>query len=175
MRYFLDRLYAASALLAVIGIFLVGALTLAQIIARLTSTFVPSAGDFAGFSMGASAFLGLAYTLRQDGHIRVRLVIERLPPDRRRYVEIASLFIGTAMIGYFAYYTCWLLYQTYIFGEYTLGIITIPKWIPMIAMPVGVVILFIAFVEDLVSVLRGGDPSYEKRAELESDIPTELM
>lgn len=175
MRYFLDRLYAASALLAVICIFLVGALTLAQIIARLTSTFVPSAGDFAGFSMGASAFLGLAYTLRQDGHIRVRLVIERLPPDRRRYVEITSLFIGTAMIGYFAYFSCWLLYQTYIFGEYTLGIITISKWIPMIAMPVGVVILFIAFVEDLVSVLRGGDPSYEKRAELDSDFPTELM
>lgn len=175
MRYFLDRLYAASAVLAVVGIFLVGALTLAQIIARLTSTFVPSAGDFAGFSMGASAFLGLAYTLRQNGHIRVRLVIERLPPQSRRYVEMASLFIGVAMIGYFAYYTCWLLYQTYIFGEYTLGIITIPKWIPMVAMPVGVVILFIAFLEELVTVLRGHDPSYEKLNDLQADVPKELM
>lgn len=138
-------------------------------------TFVPSAIDFAGFSMGASAFLGLAYTLRQDGHIRVRLVIERLPPGPRRYMEIASLVIATAMVGYFAYFSCWLLWKTVEFGEYTLGIVTIPKWIPMVAMPVGVVILFVAFVEELVSVVRGRDPSYEVLGEARSDIPTELM
>lgn len=175
MRQILDRLYAVSAILAVVGLFLVGALTLSQIVARLVGTFVPSATDFAGFSMGASAFLGLAYTLRQNGHIRVRLVIERLPPHSRRYVEIASLLIGNAMVGYFAYFTCWLLWQTYVFGEYTLGIITIPKWIPMVAMPVGVVILFIAFVEELVSVLRGRDPSYETLGKARTDIPTEIM
>ena len=35
-----------------------------------------------------------------------------------------------------------------------------PKWIPQIGMTIGVVLLFIAFVDDLVCMLRGGTPSY---------------
>jgi len=50
------------------------------------------------------------------------------------------------------------------FPEYTIGLIPIPKWIPQIAMATGAVILFIAFLDDLVVVLRGGTPSYQKTA-----------
>jgi len=175
VRRVLDRVYTGSAVLAVIGLFAVGVVTLAQIVARFLGTYVPSAVDFAGFSMGASAFLGLAYTLRKDGHIRVRLVIDKLPKRFRRPVEIVSLFIAVLIVGYYAYFTCLLLWRTYEFGEYTLGLIVFPKWIPMVAMPVGVVILFIAFVEELVSALRGRDPSYWKHSVTDSDVPKDSV
>ena len=52
-----------------------------------------------------------------------------------------------------------------VFPEYTIGLIPIPKWIPQIAMATGAIVLFIAFLDDLVVVTRGGTPSYQQAAE----------
>jgi TRAP-type C4-dicarboxylate transport system permease small subunit len=175
VRKFLDRLYLASGVLAAFGICVIGTLTLMQIVARLLGTFVPSAGDFAGFAMGASAFLGLAYTLRHGGHIRVNLITNKLPKRVQWIVEVVSLVIAVLIVGYYAYYSSWLLWKTVEFGEFTLGLVSIPKWIPMVAMPVGVVILFIAFVEELARVLMGREPSYAAAEESETEAPTKIM
>jgi hypothetical protein len=50
--------------------------------------YVPrSADEFAGYCMGASAFLGLADALRSGDHIRVTLVADRLAPRARRAIS----------------------------------------------------------------------------------------
>jgi len=83
-----------------------------------------------------------------------------LGPVTRRRVEFVSLILANLFVGYLAYYAVLLLYQTYIFGEYTLGLVPIPKWIPMTFMAVGLVVLFIALLDELVAMLRGRNPSY---------------
>jgi hypothetical protein len=42
------------------------------------------------------------------------------------------------------------------------GIVAIPLWIPQLGYSGGLVILLIAFVDELVHVLRGNIPRYEK-------------
>ena len=160
IRSILDRIYAISGALAAVAVFLIAAFTFAQIVGRLFNVIIPSAGDFATFALSASSFLGLAYVLRRGEHIRVQLVLDRLGKTSRRRVEFFSLILAYLFVGYLAFYAVRLLYQTFIFGEYTLGLVPVPKWIPMTFMAVGIVVLFIALLDELVAMLRGKNPSY---------------
>jgi len=164
MRKTLDSLYRLSALLSAFFLLMIAVLVTAQIVGRLFDVLVPSADDFARLSMAASSFLGLAWALRRGAHIRVALLVEKFAPPRRRIAELLCLAVGTALTGYFAWYAIDMVIDGVRFPEYTIGLIPIPKWIPQIAMATGAVILFIAFLDDLVVVLRGGTPSYQQTA-----------
>jgi TRAP-type C4-dicarboxylate transport system permease small subunit len=164
MRSFLDKLYLASGWLAAFFLFMIGLLVLAQVFGRLVDFLIPSADDFARLCLAASSFLALAFTLRRGGHIRVNLLIDRRPPAAARVVELICLAAGSALMGYFSYYCFDMLYDGILFPDYTIGLIPIPKWIPQIGMTLGVVLMFVAFVDDLVCVLTGQQPSYKRNA-----------
>lgn len=161
----LDALYRAGGVLAAIFLAIIAALTLAQIIGRLLGILVPAAAEFAGFAMAASSFLALAQTLRTGGHIRVSLLTARLSPGARRAVECWCLLLATAMIGFFAWFSVTLVWESYAFGDVSTGIVAIPLWIPQLGMAFGVVLLEIAFIEELIRVLRGLPPTYERAEE----------
>lgn len=167
MRKALNWIYRISGWVAVLLLIAIGVLTVAQVAARLAGTIVPSADDFATFSMAASIFLGLAYTYRLGGHVRVRLVEQRVSVSVRRWVEAGCLGTATAMIGYLLWFTLDMILSTYQFNEYTLGLIPIPKWIPMMFMLLGFLVLLIAVLDDLVVVLLNGKPSYAAAEETE--------
>ena len=167
MRRALGFLYAASGGLAAFFMVLMAALVVAQIVARLIGMHVPSADDFARLSMAASAFLGLAFALRSGGHIRVTLLFERIPGPARRVLEIANLAIATAVSGWFAWSAGETTLDSWRFIEYTIGEIPIPKWIPLAGMTLGIALVALAFLDDLVEVLRGNTPSYQKPSEFQ--------
>jgi len=169
MRRALDVVYAASAVLAAFFMLLMTALVVVQIGARLIGTQVPSADDFARLAMAASAFLGLAFALRSGAHIRVTLLLERLPPGARHYVEVACLAIAAAVSGWFAWSTGAMAYDSWSFQEFTIGQVPLPKWIPIAAMSLGVALVAVAFLEDLVDVLRRRAPSYQRPSEFHNE------
>ena len=160
MRALLDRLYKLSGALAAVFLAAIAALILAQIIGRFFNVLVPSANEFAGFSMAASSFLALAYTFRAGGHIRVTLVILRLPEGARRAFELGSLSVATALIAFFAWHTVLLVLDSLKYDDLSDGLIAIPLWIPQAGMAAGLVVLAIALLDELVQVLRGRTPSY---------------
>jgi TRAP-type C4-dicarboxylate transport system permease small subunit len=162
VRRALDFAYAASGALAAFFMVLMAALVVAQIAARLLGTQVPSADDFARLSMAASAFLGLAFALRTGAHIRVTLLLERVPRRWRRALEIACLAVATAMSAWFAWATADTTIDSWRFQEYTIGQIPLPKWLPLAGMTLGIALVAAAFLEDLVDVVRGRTPSYDR-------------
>jgi TRAP-type C4-dicarboxylate transport system permease small subunit len=108
------------------------------------------------------AFLGLAHTFRNGEMIRVGLVIDKLPHKSRHWVEIVCLIIGIGFIGFFAFYACQLIRDSWRFHEMSQGVISVPMWIPQIGYAAGLIILLIAFVDELIFVARGNLPRYEK-------------
>jgi len=160
VRRTLDLLYAASAVLAAFFMVLMAALVAVQIFARLAGTHVPSADDFARLSMAASAFLGLAFALRTGAHIRVTLVLERVPPGARRFLDILCLALATGVSAWFAWSTGDTTIDSWRFGEVTIGQVPIPKWIPLAGMTLGIALVAVAFAEDLVDEIAGRAPSY---------------
>ena len=165
IRRALDALYAASGAAAVGFLFLIALLTIAQMIGRLLGKPVPSADDFAGFCMAGSVFLGMTYTLRSGGHIRVLTLLTRVAPAQRRALEILVAVASALIIGTLTWYAADMMLDTRRFGEYTLGVVPLPKWIPMVFMVSGLLVFLIALVDELVTLLRGEKPIYVAREE----------
>jgi len=171
MRRFLDGLYWAGGLLGCV--FMVGIATMitAQIVGRIAGFQVPSADDISGYFMGASTFFALAYALRRGGHIRVELLLQRLGDRARRVFEVWCLGAASLLSGYAAWWCTFLTWESYELGDVSPGIVAIPLWLPQLSMCAGLILLTIAFIDDLVRVIAGGSASYRTAAStlLESD------
>ena len=162
LRKALDGLYLLAGYAA--GVFLIAIFVLMMILSagRPLGINLPAGDDFAAWCMAATAFLGLAHTFRSGEMIRVGLLIDRFDGRTRRTIEIASLITGCGFIGFFAWHAVVMNYQTYVFKDMAQGVVPVPLWIPQLGYSGGLVILLIAFLDELVHVLRGNDPRYEK-------------
>lgn len=162
MRLFLDRLYLVSGWLA--GGFLVAIFVLMMVLSagRPLGVNVPAGDDLVSWCMAAMAFLGLAHTFRSGEMIRVGLVIDRLEGRTRHIAEIVALVIGCGFVGFFAWHAVWMTYDSWRFNDMAQGVLAVPLWIPQLGYSGGLVILFVAFVDELVHVLAGNPPRYEK-------------
>jgi TRAP-type C4-dicarboxylate transport system permease small subunit len=156
MRAFLQKLYLGCGVLAGISMILIGVAVLYSIGGAYLGYVARSADDFAGYAMLASSFLALAYTFGKGEHIRVTLVLQRLTGRARRIGEIWCLFGATLLSGFFSWYTVKLIIDSYNFGDKSTGLIAVPLWIPQIPMAIGVVVLFVAMLEQLVVTATGG-------------------
>jgi TRAP-type C4-dicarboxylate transport system permease small subunit len=155
-------LYRVTGYLA--GLFLIAifGLMMGLSVGRQVGFNIPAGDDFASWCMAALAFLALAHTFKSGELIRVGLVLDRLHGRTRRLVEIACLLIGSAFAGFFAWHAVRMTYDSWRFNDMAQGVLAVPLWIPQLGYATGLVVLFIAFVDELVCVLAGHPASYEK-------------
>jgi TRAP-type C4-dicarboxylate transport system permease small subunit len=155
MRRFLDLLYDAAGCLAALCMIGTLMMVLTSILGRQFNFHLPGTDAYAGYAMAGAGFLALAHTLKRGEHIRVTLIIGRLTGSSRRALEIWSLSAAMLLSGLFAFYACRLVWQSHAFNDMSTSNDATPLWIPQIAMAVGTVLLFIAFVDEWVLELRG--------------------
>jgi len=177
MRRILDRLYTWSGYIGAGFIVAICAVVFAQVVLNaidrvakiLTGSAIgltiPSYSDFTGFFLTAATFFALAYALREGAHIRVTLVIQHTTGKLRQVIEFFCVSLALSVAAYFCWYTALLVYESYTFNDLSSGIIAVPIWIPQSSMVLGLAILSIALLDDLVTVLRGGHPSYFDKGE----------
>lgn len=162
IRTALDRLYLFAGYLA--GLFMIAIFILMMLLSagRPLGLNIPAGDDLVSWCMAAMAFLGLAHTFRSGEMIRVGLLIDHLTRRTRRIVEIAALFIGCGFIGFFAWHAAAMTWDSFRFHDMAQGVLAVPLWIPQLGYSGGLAILFIAFVDELIHVVAGGEPRYEK-------------
>lgn len=177
MRRWLDNLYKTSCWLGAGCIVLISLLVVCQVVLNLldrVSTLltgsaigltIPSYADFTGFLLAAASFLSLAYSLREGAHIRVVLLVDRLPKKTHRFVELWCLGFGLVIALYFTWYTAMLTYESYSYNDLSSGMIAVPIWIPQTAMLFGLAVLSLALVDELVAVFCGKTASYAEKGE----------
>jgi TRAP-type C4-dicarboxylate transport system permease small subunit len=169
VRRFLDYLYLLAGYLA--GLFLIAVFVLMMLLSagRPLGLNVPAGDDFVSWCMAATAFLGLAHTFRSGEMIRVGLLIDRLDGRKRRAFEIFALVIGCGFIGFFAWYAVAMTYDSWRFNDMAQGVLAVPLWIPQLGYAGGLVILLVAFADELVHVLGGNTPRYERPKPRDAD------
>lgn len=155
MRRALDALYDGCAWLA--AVFMIGVLVmvLLSVLGRQFHFHVPGTDAYAGYAMAAAGFLALAHTLKRNEHIRVTLLLGRLTGGARRGLELWSLSAAVLLSGLFAWFALRLVMQSHEFNDISTGNDATPLWIPQLAMAIGTLVLFIAFVDEWVLELRG--------------------
>jgi TRAP-type C4-dicarboxylate transport system permease small subunit len=165
MRRFLDFLYDAAAWLAAFFIFAIFAVMIGQTVMREIGLRTGGSDDLVAWFCAASAFLAMAHTFRWGDFVRVVLLLEQLGPKARHAFEIGSLLFAACFVGYLAFWASRFVYDSWRFNDMANGLIAIPMWIPQSSFVIGAALLFVAVLDELVLVLRGGRPTYVVAAE----------
>jgi TRAP-type C4-dicarboxylate transport system permease small subunit len=166
MRRLLDALYLGCGLLAALFLIAIGLLVLISITTRLLGMTVPGLANYAGYSMAASSFLALAYTLRHGAHIRVSILLQHLGGWRRRAAELWCLGAGFCLAAYFAWYSVKMVRVSIQINDISPGPDATPLWIPQLGMALGTTVLAVALLDRLIEVARGG-PVEEAKQQVE--------
>lgn len=163
-RRALDYLYRLSGGLAAFFLLSIGVSIVFQFVGRWFGLVVDST-EASGFCMAASSFLGLAYTLRCGGHIRVNLLLTRLAPGLRHWLELWCCGVAAAILAFLSWHAVVQVLQSYEFGDRSPGLIGMYFWIPQSGMALGLIIMAVAFIDEIFSIIRGNELSYETNAD----------
>jgi TRAP-type C4-dicarboxylate transport system permease small subunit len=161
MRRALDALYAASGALAAVCLAGIAVLMLAQAFGREFGLLIRGADDITAWLSAAAAFLALGHTFRHGELVRVGIVLDALPARARWWAETLALGLTTVFVAYMAWAVLSFVIDSWRFNESSQGLIRIPIWIPQLGFVAGVLIFFVAILDDLIVHLRGGKTSYQ--------------
>jgi C4-dicarboxylate transporter, DctM subunit len=110
--------------------------------------------EFSIYAIVASSFLGVAYVLRQKGHVNVDFVTNHLSGKTKTTLEIFTSLLSMLYIAVL----CWegwkqtvTYYQS---GEVSAGVIGVPMYIPQFFIPFGSALLTLQFVRYLGSLCK---------------------
>ncbi|HXV29305.1 MAG TPA: TRAP transporter small permease [Sinorhizobium sp.] len=169
MRKSLHALYRACGALAGAALVAMLAMIALNIAGGVFGFFIRGLDAYAGYLMAAASFLALAYTLKAGEHIRVTLLLLRLPTHLRRGIEIACLLLAATITGYFAWHSVDMVYISWRLGDVSQATDQTPLWIPQSLMAFGVVVLFIAFVEETIDEVMG-----RRKPPPKTDVPAHI-
>lgn len=155
MRRALDAIYDGSAWLAGLAMLSILIITLLQVLGGVSDIFVRGTDAYAGYAMASASFFALAHTLKRGEHIRVTLILQRLPGRARRFMEILCLGVSVFLVGYFSWFAWDMVYWSWEFDSKSDAMDASPLWIPQMAMALGASALALAFADELAQVLMG--------------------
>ena len=168
LRSFLDKLYLGAAYIAAFGLLMILLIIVYNMVARWTGGTAMGATAYAGYAMATSAFLAMAYTLNQDGHIRVKMLLSKLG-KYRKWGERWCYGMGSLLSIYYFYYAARGAHFSYILNDISQQDDAWPMWIPQMTMVIGTLILAIAFVDRFYQVVFFNYDELEKKWEIKDD------
>ncbi|TAG47584.1 MAG: TRAP transporter small permease subunit [Betaproteobacteria bacterium] len=149
------QLYQALMIGACIAMVMAFATIALGVVAREAAWNIPGLDAYAGYSIAAALFLALPATLKQGDHIRVTLLAQRLNARWRRGLEHFCLFLGVALSGYVAYFSCRLVWISWTTHDVSQGADATALWIPQTFMAIGAIGFTISFVDAWLHHFRG--------------------
>lgn len=151
LQKLLDRIYQLAGLLSALCIILMFVGILAQILARQFAMHIPSSSDIVGYCVAWSAFLGLAYAMHHQAHIRVELVTSRLSKTWQRGLNICVGAFATLLLGAVSYYVLDLVLESFSYGDVTDGEVPLPLGMVELPMCVGLVLFTVSMLDYTLS------------------------
>ncbi len=99
-------------------------------------------------------FTALAYALITNYHVRVTLVLDRLPIRARIWCEIIVSLIGVILFGFLLYGAIPHAWDSFLLKETPMSPARTPLWLAKIAVPVGVFVMLVQFIIRFLRTLR---------------------
>ena len=115
---------------------------------------IPVAWEYSSYLMAAAFTFGAAMTLRAGGHIRVTLVLARIGPKARRWLETVLAALGVGFSGYLALAMVNFTWRSFVSDQVSISSAT-PLWIPQALVTFGICLLVMQFVARFFQALFG--------------------
>lgn len=150
MRAFIrliEGLSTGGAFLSAAGMMFIVILVVIEIFLRAvlnTSTLVSS--EYGGYALVFLILTGLAYTMKEEGLIRISLLTTHFSANGKRIADIISGVIGVAITGFALKYSVSMVFETWELEMTADTIAETPLWIPQLAIPVGLALLLIQLI-----------------------------
>ncbi|MCZ8256334.1 MAG: TRAP transporter small permease [Polaromonas sp.] len=165
MRRVLERVLDAAGALGAFCVFLIFVLMIIAGVGRQMNLAVSGVNDIVSWLCAAAAFFAMAHAFRHGDFVRVTLLLDSVPPRLRRILDVICLLIAAVSVGYLTYSATAFTYESWEFNEMATGLVVIPIWIPQSTFVIGCWLLLAAMIDELVTVVQGGKPSYQRSIE----------
>ncbi|PIC99043.1 hypothetical protein CSV68_09440 [Sporosarcina sp. P29] len=151
----LDSIMSFMAVLGRIVIIIISLLIIIDIVSfKFFSYQFPWILEVSEYLLVLLTLLGVAWLLKEDGHIKLDLLINRLSEKNRTRMEILNSCIGAVIslvITVYGLLATWNLYMRDIKTE---TILEIPRSLLIVVVPVGFLFVFIQFIRNLLSAIN---------------------
>jgi TRAP-type C4-dicarboxylate transport system permease small subunit len=149
-RSALDLLIDALAFVAGALVCALVFLILVDVMARYLRWFSLAWGlEASEYMLYAITFLGAPWVLREQGHIAIELVVERLSERARRVARLATDALGAVVCVVLLYYACRVLWQSYAAGTMVHKSFVFPEWLVYAGMPPIFLMLLAVYLRSL--------------------------
>ena len=109
-------------------------------------------------------FLGTAWALRNDNHVKVDIVLNILPHRVRRVLGVISSLLGLSISAILLIWGTLATWEKFQSGAYNPTVVEFPSWIVLLCIPLGSFFLGTRFLRNLVEYAIGTHqdrPSYQ--------------
>jgi len=128
-RSWFDRLVDALALAAGALLCALVVLVCLDVTSRTLRLFaMPWALDFSEYLLYGITFLAAPWVLRENGHIAIEILVERLPAGLRRGLQRATDAFGTLICAVLFMFCCRVLWRSYSQNNLVHETFVFPEW-----------------------------------------------
>jgi TRAP-type C4-dicarboxylate transport system permease small subunit len=110
--------------------------------------------EFSEYALLYITFLGTSWLLRNDGHVRVDLLTDRLNGEWKRRLALASAAIGLAVALMLTVFGTAITLDQMRRGVYKPTILEFPTWLVLLVIPLGSAVLSLRFLQRWVALWR---------------------
>ena len=146
------------------------AITVEVVLRYLFNATIIWINDFVEYSILWATFLGAAYVLKEERHIEMDFFISGLHRKARVVSKIVTSFIGFAISALLAVFSGITTIDNYIRGVRIIRTIEVPKFMVLIPVFIGCVLLTIQFAIRMMDYRRRIGEEPEKMAQPEYDL-----
>lgn len=120
-------------------------ITIAVVLRYFFGQSVAWSTEFAEYFIYLAVVMATPWVLKLDKHVRVDAVINLLGPKTRWVLDIINNFLGILMSLALLYFSYMATYENYVKGTMNIRVTPIPKWIPLVFMPIMAALLIFQF------------------------------
>lgn len=151
----IDRLSMTGMSLAALAVLAMLLVVTLEVALRSTGSQPTGLADeWSGYLLVACTFLGLAYTARVDGLVRVSLLYDRLSPKAKAGLRILYMVVALVVVGVIAGAVLDTTLRSRSFGLRSNFLSRTPIWLPQSVMVLGAVTMLLQLVAELAKAVH---------------------
>ncbi len=149
-----NRTVDLLAVLAAVTLIFMMLIVIAQVVLRPLGQPLMWVLEVAGYGVLYVTFLGTAWVLKKEGHVKMDIVLTRLSPRTQSLMTIITSIIAAIICFILAWYGVKVTWEYFKEGHYFESILFTPKWLILLIIPIGSFLLFIQFLRRAYGYLR---------------------
>jgi TRAP-type C4-dicarboxylate transport system permease small subunit len=112
------------------------------------------ADEYSAYGLAAIIFMAAGFTLKQDGHIRINLVLNFLPVKAAQWISAGAYACTTVFMGYVWWFLYKMVAAAFRYGSTSGTLTETPLWVPMSCMLLGAAAFLLQLVATTLRSLQ---------------------